>query len=300
MRKAFCSWLENAAQERQDLILLTGDLGFMAFEALAQILKERFVNVGVSEQNMMSMAAALAHEGLMPFCYSIAPFAVFRPAEQIRLDICLHQKNVKIIGNGGGYGYGIMGATHHALEDIAVLSSFQNMLCYVPFCDEDVSFVCNAMLHRKGPSYLRLGSGNLPKEIRLPDYAPIRKIASGKNWTIVGMGPVVLNAFLASKELPGGADIFVVSEISSMVFQENFLESIKESLFLTKKLLIIEEHVDRGGLGEWLCLRLMKMGLHPVIQHICAKGYPDHLYGSQAFHQQQSGLSPSQILEVMR
>src|SRR5690242_17673469 len=103
--------------------MLTGDLGYQALEGVREKLKDRFINAGVSEQNMVSVAAALASEGLEPLCYSIAPFAVFRPAEQIRLDVCLHGLGVKIVGNGGGYGYGIMGSTHHAIEDVAVLSS---------------------------------------------------------------------------------------------------------------------------------------------------------------------------------
>src|SRR5439155_6887542 len=107
-------------------------------------------------QNMISAAAGMASEGLSPICYSIAPFAVFRPAEQIRLDVCLHHLNVKIVGNGGGYGYGIMGATHHALEDVGMLSSFQGLSCYLPATGADVAGTADAMMQQRGPSYLRL------------------------------------------------------------------------------------------------------------------------------------------------
>ncbi len=296
MRKEFSCWLESIAQTRNELIVLTGDLGFMALEGVAQRLEKRFVNVGVSEQNMMSMAAALAHEGMTPLCYSIAPFAVFRPAEQIRLDICLHNKNVKIVGNGGGYGYGIMGATHHAIEDLAMLSSFQNMICYIPFHNGDVASVSDAMLAYNGPSYLRLGFGILPEGITLPPYSSIRKIASGKIWTVLGVGPVVLNALRATQELSGGADVFVVSELPCQELSEDFIESLRR----TGKVLVVEEHVERGGLAEWLCLKLLKAGLHPQVQHQCAKGYPDKLYGSQVFHQKQSRLDEKHLLTLMR
>ena len=295
MRKEFSGWLETIAQSRKDLMLLTGDLGFMALEGVAQVLEKRFVNVGVSEQNMMSMAAALAHEGMTPLCYSIAPFAVFRPAEQIRLDICLHNKNVKIVGNGGGYGYGIMGATHHAIEDLAMLSSFQNMVCYVPFHNGDVASVCDAMLARKGPAYLRLGFGVPPVGIISTPYSSIRKIASGHTWTVVGIGPVILNALRAAHELRGGADVFVVSELPCPELSQDLIESLQR----TGKVLIVEEHVERGGLAEWLCLMLMKAGLHPQVWHQCAKGYPDNLYGSQAFHQKQCGLDEKHLLGLM-
>src|SRR5204862_8024045 len=124
--------------ESPHFVFLTGDLGFAALENVVSALKDRFINMGVCEQNMVSVAAGLAQQGLTPLCYSIAPFAVFRPYEQIRLDVALHNLNVKIVGNGGGFGYGIMGASHHALEDTAVLSVLQNCICSIPFCTSDV------------------------------------------------------------------------------------------------------------------------------------------------------------------
>src|SRR5512132_1728928 len=107
-------------EKRPDFVFVSGDLGYMALEKVIETYGERFINVGVSEQNMISVAAGLAYEGFIPWVYSIAPFAILRPYEQIRNDVCLHNLPVKIVGNGGGYGYGIMGATHHTLEDIAV------------------------------------------------------------------------------------------------------------------------------------------------------------------------------------
>ena len=161
----------------------------MALENVQRAIGKRFINAGVSEQNMVSMAAALASEGLTPICYSIAPFLVFRPAEQIRLDVCLHDMDVKLVGNGGGYGYGIMGATHHAIEDIAVLSSFQNMRCYIPFCNEDVEGVVYRMMKRRGPSYLRLGYGLKPDWLKLPSHTGARRLTTGGKVTVVGIGP---------------------------------------------------------------------------------------------------------------
>ena len=102
MRKEFAAWLEAYGAREERVVVLTGDLGFQALEGVRARLGHRFVNAGVAEQNMVSMAAGLASEGLRPFCYSIAPFAVFRPAEQIRLDVCVHDLDVKIVGNGGG------------------------------------------------------------------------------------------------------------------------------------------------------------------------------------------------------
>src|SRR6516225_2311057 len=142
MRNAFCSALVSLNMTKQ-FVFMTGDLGFMALEPLESVMGERFINAGVAEQNMVTVAAGLASGGEQCWVYSIAPFVYGRQFEQIRNDICLHDFDVKLVGNGGGYGYGVMGATHHAIEDIAVLSPFQNMKCYVPYCNEQVQLICD-------------------------------------------------------------------------------------------------------------------------------------------------------------
>ena len=293
MRREFAQHIEKIARKDESIIFITGDLGFMALENMQEAMGNRFVNGGVSEQNIITMAAAMASEGLTPICYSIAPFIVFRPAEQIRLDVCLHNLNVKIVGNGGGYGYGIMGATHHAIEDIAVMSSFQHMKCFVPFCNEDVATTIDAMFTYKGPSYLRLGYGEKPNVVNIGSFSPIRQIATGDKITIVGLGPVILNVFKALENLGNSiADIFVVSEMP--IFKLSI--DLEKSLSKTGKLLIIEEHVSRGGLGENLGTLILKSKLQCAFSHLYAQGYRNGLYGNQAYHQQINGLDPESIL----
>jgi transketolase len=296
MRKEFSATLKRIATADEQVIFLTGDLGFMALENVREAIGIRFINVGVAEQNMISIAAALASEGLLPICYSIAPFIVFRPVEQIRLDICLHNLNVKLVGNGGGYGYGIMGATHHALEDIAVLSSFQNMKCFIPFCNEDVENNINAMFLYKGPSYLRLGFGSKPVNISISSFQPIRNILKGSDITIVAMGPVVLNALNVVRTNIISADVFVVSELPIDEINEELKQSIKH----TGKLLIMEEHVQRGGMGEHLAHKLLSAQIHCSFRHLFAIGYPDGKYGSQSYHQQRCGLDEESLLLTIK
>ena len=120
-------------------MFITGDVGYMAVEGIAEAYGERFINAGIAEQNMVSLAAGLAREGHLPWVYSIAPFVVLRPYEQIRTDVCLHKLPVKLVGNGGGYGYGIMGATHHALEDVGAMRVLPNMRLYLPLTAADVA-----------------------------------------------------------------------------------------------------------------------------------------------------------------
>jgi len=300
MRREFSRWIENFSRIEARFVFLTGDLGFGALEKVQSALQGRFVNMGVCEQNMVSVAAGLSQQGLLPLCYSIAPFAVFRPFEQIRLDVALHGLNVKIVGNGGGYGYGIMGASHHALEDIATLSALQHFLCFIPLCNSDVDGACDALFRHCGPSYLRLGFGVWPSNIgELPRFAPIRKLGAGRmaqpKATVVGLGPVLLNTLSWILE-EGKADIFVVSQMPLMELSDELVASVDESGLLW----VIEEHVARGGLGEHLAARLAQKGVRFRLCHTHALGYPDGLYGSQSYHQSRSGLDPISLQLTFR
>ena len=136
MRKQLCDALVARSADPR-MVFLTGDLGFMALEPLQAAMGNRFINAGVAEQNMITVAAALARQGLETWAYSIAPFLYARPFEQIRNDIAFHRLPVRLIGNGGGYGYGVMGPTHHAIEDYGVLLTLPNMAVYAPVFDAD-------------------------------------------------------------------------------------------------------------------------------------------------------------------
>lgn len=300
MRKQFCSWLEEQSVRNPKLVLLTGDLGYNALEKTQKILNSRFINVGVCEQNMISVAAGMAHDGWEPICYSISPFAVFRPAEQIRLDVCIHGKNVKIIGNGGGYGYGIMGATHHSLEDIALLSSLKGMRCLVPRSDEDVSGACDSMMSVKGPAYLRLNSGSEAQLLSRQDFSSIRSedIGSGPfDLVIFALGPMVLHVVKALKVQGQKAKVFSVSELPLFELRKDMVDAIRDA----KAIWVFEEHVARGGLGEHLCWHAARAGLQlKNFQHVYALGYPNGLYGNQNYHQEQSGLSVDALVSRVR
>jgi transketolase len=159
MRNEFAKSIIDNFEDNPKIVFITGDLGYMALEKVEEKLGDRFVNAGVGEQNMVTVAASLAYEGFTPFVYSISPFVTLRPYEQIRNDVCLHNLPVKIIANGGGYGYGIMGATHHNIEDIGCMRILPNMKVYVPFSAADVDAAVRIMLKDQGPNYLRLNQG---------------------------------------------------------------------------------------------------------------------------------------------
>lgn len=298
MRDAFCKGMV-ALHAAQPYVFLTGDLGFKALEPLREALGPRFINAGVAEQNMVSVAAGLASEGQAAWVYSIAPFVYARPFEQVRNDVCLHQLDVKLVGNGGGYAYGPMGATHHALEDYGVLLSLRHMKAYIPAFDEDIDAVLRAMATRHLPSYLRLGRGEKPADAALPAYAPWRLLLNGGGPVLIAVGPLAGALWAACTPLPEARrpQIWALSELPLI---EGPPRALLASLAKSGHLAVVEEHVAQGGAGQALAAWLLGAGLAPKrFQHFSAQGYPSGTYGSQQFHRRESGLDAESVLKAL-
>jgi transketolase len=296
MRTAFCQSLLAAADQAQ-FVFLTGDLGYKALEPLAAAMGQRFINAGVAEQNMISVAAGMAKVGLRPWAYSIAPFIYSRPMEQVRNDVCLHDLPVVLVGNGGGYGYGVMGATHHALEDYGQLLCLPNMQVYVPAFDADVQPAIASLMQTRHPAYLRLGLSEEPKDFSPPPFAPWRRLLEGDGATALVVGPLVgtLVGPLRDAAPRRRPNLWLLSEMPSNPPQQ-FLEDVARS----GRLVVIEEHVAAGGAGQMIAHFLLSHGLAPAsFVHRCAKGYVSGLYGSQKFHRAESGLDAASLSELL-
>ena len=288
MRTEFAQAMIALHQKRRDLVFITGDLGYMALEGVAETYAERFINAGIAEQNAVSLAAGLAREGHLPWVYSTAPFVVLRPYEQIRNDLCLHRLPVKLVGNGGGYGFGIMGATHHALEDVGAMRALPGMRVYVPLTSADVDQVVNMMAEDPLPNYLRL---NRPAAIpvELPAFAPWRRLKRGRRCVVIGMGPVVGNLYeLDEPELLEDIEIWSVG----MLPVEDIPADLTASIGDKRRVVTIEEHYGACGLSEALSHLLLTHGVFPQsFTALHAAGYPTGHYGSQRWHQEESGLA---------
>jgi len=295
MRKEFSQTVASHFLSQKDAFFLTGDLGYAALEGVRDMAGKRFINAGVAEQNMIGVAAGIASTGPEVFVYSIAPFLVYRSLEQIRLDVCMHNLPVYLVGNGGGYGYGIMGPTHHAIEDIACLSGLPNMTCWIPAFTQDIGYCFDRITTARKPTYLRLGSG-IPYTYR-DEIRDINFILAAEHprLTVAVMGPVVQNALEAIGDRLD-IDLFTFLKMPVTVLSEQFLESLKT----TRTLLFIEEHIRRGGFGEHLVSQLIDLDSVPArLRMLFARGYPSGTYGSQRFHQKESGLDPESIRNAL-
>jgi transketolase len=288
MRTEFARALIALSERRKDLVFITGDLGYMALEGVAEALGERFINAGVAEQNAVALAAGLVREGYLPWVYSMAVFTVLRPYEQIRHNLALHELPVKLVGNGGGYGYGIMGATHHALEDVGALRALPNMRLYLPLVASDVAQVVDEMARDPLPNYLRL---NAPAEIpgTIPDFRPWRRLKKGHSAVVIGMGPVLQGLYqMGAPELLDELEIWSVGTFPLVDLPAELSASIREK----RRVITIEEHYRSCGLGEALSHLLLTSKVIPSsLTSLHATGYPSKRYGSQRWHQEENGLA---------
>ncbi len=278
---------------REDYFFLTGDLGFMALEEVRAAFGDRFVNSGVAEQNMMGVAAGLAREGFKVFAYSIAPFCYARPFEQIRNDICLSNLPVCLVGNGGGYAYGHMGPTHHALEDCAVMNAL-GVRVLVPAFDQDIPAMLGELC---APTYLRLGYDERPKGADAPAYATWRELLHGECGAVVALGPLAGVAWQALLDTPVDKrpSVWAVTEFNADAIPGAFWTQIEN-----QRLFVIEEHVRAGGLGMHMAMAMAGRGSRvSSFVHRGARGYPSGRFGSQAFHRAECGLDVNGILAMV-
>lgn len=297
MRDTFCRELVRHSA-RPEFVFLTGDLGFKALEPLRAAMPRRFINAGVAEQNMLCVAAGLAHSGFRPWVYSIAPFLYARPFEQIRNNVALPGLPVVLVGNGGGYGYGVMGSTHHALEDYGVLLTLANMRVFIPAFDSDLAPIIDTQMVCTFPSYLRLGLAELPEGFDPPPYAQWRHLVEGDSATLLVAGPLVGGIVrevrkLSREERPS---VWLITELPLGNIPPGFLEDVQRSGHLA----VVEEHVSTGGLGQMISHDLMLASVTVRrFTHHYAHGYVSGLYGSQKYHRRESRLDPASVLAAL-
>lgn len=272
-----------------EIIFLTGDLGFMALEELRDSLGEKFINCGVSEQNMIGVAAGLAKEGFKVFVYSIAPFLYARPFEQIRNNIVFNRLPVCLIGNGGGFAYGSMGPTHHALEDCSVMSSL-GLEIKTPIFDNDIVPIIENI---KSPTYLRLGQQVLPNDKKIPKFRPWRRLTRGNKTIIISFGPLAGLLWKVINDLPQKLrpTLWAVSDFNFSNIPNEFIEEINE-----KNVVVFEEHVKNGGFGMHLSHFILKNCIKVTkFKHFAVDGYPKETFGSQRYHRNLNKIDETHI-----
>lgn len=245
---------------------------------------QRFVNTGVAEQIMIGLCAGMALKGLRPFAYTIATFALYRPFEFVRDDLCYQNLPVTVVGIGGGVTYSTLGATHHAMEDIAIATSIPNMTVLAPCDPEEVTIMTKwcALENNGGPVYLRLGKAGEPVITQNADpfvLGKIRYIQRGSGTCVLSYGVTVHKALQMAAKLSQEQGS-PVSIINCHTLKPLDTEGLCKVLHSYDKVIIIEEHVPHGGLGSRVKNIAWDNNARCKIEHISLKDEFIHVYGN--------------------
>jgi len=257
MRNTLINSLCQLAQADPDVWLLTGDLGFSVLEPFYEQFPDRFINVGVAEQNMAGVAAGLALSGKRVVIYSIVNFTTLRCFEQIRNDICAHGASVVIVGVGAGYAYGAQGYTHHGLEDISVMRTLPGLDLAVPANVAEVETALQIAMERKGPTYIRLekDAGATMSALEVAgEHGRMSCYRQGEDAAIIATGGLVGEAYDAAQLLAEeGVSVAVWSCPWLAPFDATTLNMLSQRHGV---ILTAEEGVATGGLASAVALQL--------------------------------------------
>ncbi len=307
MRPGIIKAVHNHMKKNKDSYFLTGDLGFSVLEELQKEFPTRVINMGVAEQNMIGVASGLALSGKKVFVYSIVPFVTMRCYEQIRNDICYHNLDVMIIGLGGGLSYGVLSATHFALEDFAIMRPLPHMNIFSPSDEMEAVLGMEALLNRQGPVYVRVGKKSEPTVYEKPfsftfGKANIYSESKRDNIVIFATGPIlseVVKAIpLLEKQgiMPTVVDVHTVKPIDAKL-----IERISAGKTLAVS---VEEHYRIGGFGSAVAEVLSQVVGSPRLLIIGTddrfiKELGNHDYLRETFGLSASGLT-DQIVKAFK
>ncbi|MBA7566560.1 Apulose-4-phosphate transketolase subunit B [subsurface metagenome] len=250
IRDAFFNEVYAIASRDPNVIFLSADMGAFSLNAFKKDLSSQHINVGVAEQNLVSIAAGLALGGKKVFIYSIAPFVTYRCYEQIKIDLSCMRLPVTIIGSGPGITYSSDGPTHHAIQDIAIMRALPEMMILNPSDPVTAAAAARISYKNDGPVYVRIDKGKLPllydNEEDFSDGLALLK--AGRDLMIIATGIMVHQAFKVVDELAkcsidaGIIDLYRIKPIN----EELLLSVIKKS----NRIVTLEEHSIIGGIGS--------------------------------------------------
>lgn len=300
MRNIFVKTLCEMAENDKDIILITGDLGFGVLDKYWDKYPDRFINAGIAEQNMTSVAAGMALEGKKVYTYSIANFPTLRCLEQIRNDAAYHNANLKVVSIGAGFAYGGAGMSHHATEDLAIMRALPNVTVFSPGDPIETIEVTKAANEINGTCYIRLGKGgekNIHTKIDNFQIGKALKILEGNEICIFATGAILSEANKAAINLNSKG--ISTSLYSFPTIKPIDKEIIKECAKNHKCIISVEEHNVVGGFGSAIAEVLCEIeGKHAFLRKIGLQDMYSSVVGSQNYLRDYYGICSNKIEEV--
>ncbi|OGV65313.1 MAG: transketolase [Lentisphaerae bacterium RIFOXYA12_FULL_48_11] len=299
MRDALIEGVYRRMQDDRRIFFLSADMGAPVLDKLRADFRDRFINIGIAEQNLINVATGLALEGFVVYAYAIAPF-VLRAYEQIRINLALssqiRQLNVNIVGTGAGVSYDVSGPTHHCLEDLSVMRTLPNIVVCSPSDSCLAQLFVDYSIHTKKPKYIRLDGKPLPfiyNESMAPSFEKgFYELVKGDKACIVSSGYMTHMALEISKEIEdksiGVVDIFTIKPIDEM--------SLFEILKSYKTVITLEEgFIGKGGLDSLVLCLLNDLQADVRVKRFGFKDEYLFKVGSRDFLHNQSGFDKKSV-----
>ena len=298
MRLTFVKTLVELAKNDDRIVLLTADLGYSALETFRDQFPNRFLNVGVAEQNMIGVATGLAEAGFIPFVYSIVTFAALRPYEFIRNGPIAHKLPVRVVGIGGGMEYSHNGLSHFGVEDVAVMRTQPGISVFAPADSQQTQTILHHTWDLNGPIYYRLGKDDrtiVPGLDGAFELGKAQLISEGKDCLLISMGAIGNETAAAVAELSakGLSCAHAVLAHINPVPDESFVSLLASYPYV----FTIEAHYLNGGLGSLVSEFIAERGIKTKLIRIGLASTPDSITGNQAFLYERHGLSSQAICQ---
>lgn len=289
------------AKSDPKVVFVGSDLGFGTLDKMKNEMPDQFFMEGISEQHLIGFAAGLAKQGFIPFVNTIANFLSRRALEQIILDVALHKLPVKILASGGGMVYAPLGPSHTAPDDLAHMLAIPNLDVFAPCDAHEMRELLHLEHYKKSPAYVRFGKGGeeiVSDKLNSSENENIKYLGKkSAELVIVTTGVLAQAAYKAVNELLIGEDVLLIHITQLNIDLSHFLQG---ALHNKKKILVVEEHQDRGGLLTQIlhfCFRL-NLSISNLKHLSLGFGFIRH-YGSQSDHLSKFNLTPEMIAKEL-
>lgn len=300
MRNTAINCLMERARIDDRIFLVNPDVGFSVLEKFRDEFPDRYLNVGIAEQNAIGVAAGLAMSGYLPYVYSMIPFVTMRCYEQVRLEVAYMRTNIRLIGLGAGFTYGPQGATHHAIEDIAIMRTLPNMTVCCPGDPIEARELIRQSFDHDGPIYFRLGKNNEPiihHEGTRIKIGKAVKVFEGNDLALITTSNMLEQGRHWVEEWR--RDGIRATLLSMPTIKPFDADAVLDLIARGLPIVTLEEHNIIGGLGSAVAEVIAESGTGVRFKRIAVPDEYSHFVGSQQFIREKFGIKSFDITSFL-